>query len=61
MDWFEDVFWFTEEILSKILGIEAGRIYNKFNSLEDIRYLKSLFGTEEFLDKLQYYYDNIKK
>lgn len=40
MDYFEDVFWFTEEILTKDLNRESGNIYNLFPNLTSIRLLK---------------------
>ena len=30
MDYFEDIFWFTEEILSKDLKVSPGKVYNMF-------------------------------
>lgn len=55
IDWFEDVFWFTEVVLSDILKESPGKIYNRFHSLKEIRDLKSLYGSKDFDDKIQDY------
>lgn len=47
MDYFEDVFWFTEEILTKDLNRESGNIYNLFPNLTSIRLLKEQYFSED--------------
>lgn len=43
IDYFEDVFWFAEEILTKSLNRKSGNIYNLFPNLSTIRQLKELY------------------
>lgn len=57
MDYFEDVFWFTEEILTKDLNRESGNIYNLFPNLTSIRLLKEQYFSE---DK-EKYWENYKQ
>ena len=52
MDYFEDVFWFVENIVSKDLGLSSGNIYNKFSSLQEIRVIKDKY----FQGNLEDYY-----
>lgn len=52
MDYFEDVFWFTEEILTKDLNRESGNIYNLFPNLTLIRLLKEQYFS---VDKEKYW------
>lgn len=52
MDYFEDVFWFVENIVSKDLGLFPGNIYNKFSSLIEIREIKNSY----FLGNTENYY-----
>lgn len=58
MDYFEDVFWFTEEILTKDLNRESGNIHNLFPNLTSIRLLKEQYFSE---DKEKYYWETINK
>lgn len=57
IDYFEDVFWFTEEILTKSLNQKPGNIYNLFPNLTLIRQLKELY----FLGNQEEYYEFIKQ
>lgn len=57
IDYFEDVFWFTEEILTKSLNKKPGNIYNLFPNLTTIRQLKELY----FLGNQEEYYEFIKQ
>lgn len=52
MDYFEDVFWFVENIVSKDLELLPGNIYNKFSSLIEIREIKNSY----FLGNTENYY-----
>ena len=66
MDYFEDVFWFTEEILTKDLNRESGNIYNLFPNLTSIRLLKEQYLAEdkekywETINKLNQYENTTK-
>lgn len=66
MDYFEDVFWFTEEILTKDLNRESGNIYNLFPNLTSIRLLKEQYLSEdkekywETINKLNQYENTTK-
>lgn len=66
MDYFEDVFWFTEEILTKDLNRESGNIYNLFPNLTSIRLLKEQYFSEdkkkywETINKLNQYENTTK-
>lgn len=66
MDYFEDVFWFTEEILTKDLNRESGNIYNLFPNLTSIRLLKEQYFSEdkekywETINKLNRYENTTK-
>lgn len=66
MDYFEDVFWFTEEILTKDLNRESGNIYNLFPNLTSIRLLKEQYFSEdkekywEIINKLNQYENTTK-
>ena len=66
MDYFEDVFWFTEEILTKDLNRESGNIYNLFPNLTSIRLLKEQYGRKdnensfETINKLNQYENTTK-
>lgn len=57
MDYFEDVFWFTEEILTKDLNKESGSIYNLFPDLTSIRLLKEQY----FSGDKEKYWETINK
>lgn len=57
IDYFEDVFWFTEEILTKSLNKKPENIYNLFPNLTTIRQLKELY----FLGNQEEYYEFIKQ
>lgn len=52
MDYFEDVFWFIENIVSKDLGLSPGNVYNKFSNLTEIREIKNNY----FLGNTENYY-----
>lgn len=52
MDYFEDVFWFVENIVSKDLELLPGNIYNKFSNLIEIREIKNSY----FLGNTENYY-----
>lgn len=66
MDYFENVFWFTEEILTKDLNRESGNIYNLFPNLTSIRLLKEQYFSEdkekywETINKLNQYENTTK-
>lgn len=66
MDYFEDVFWFAEEILTKDLNRESGNIYNLFPNLTSIRLLKEQYFSEdkekywETINKLNQYENTTK-
>lgn len=66
MDYFEDVFWFTEEILTRDLNRESGNIYNLFPNLTSIRLLKEQYFSEdkekywETINKLNRYENTTK-
>lgn len=66
MDYFEDVFWFTEEILTKDLNRESGNIYNLSPNLTSIRLLKEQYFSEdkekywETINKLNQYENTTK-
>lgn len=66
MDYFEDVFWFTKEILTKDLNRESGNIYNLFPNLTSIRLLKEQYFSEdkekywETINKLNQYENTTK-
>ncbi len=57
IDYFEDVFWFTEEILAKDLNKKPGNIYNLFPDLTSIRLLKEQY----FLGNKKEYWETINQ
>lgn len=63
MDYFEDVFWFTEEILSRDLKVSPGKVYNMFipDPLSTIRSIKELYFSENLHEKYWELINNLKK